>query len=359
LIRIFMAPGFYMQGPGALDRLGTTVAPLGRRVMIICDEGIRDLFETRLLDSCRHVNLQASLVGFSGEVTYGSIDALGDEGRARSAEVIVGVGGGRALDTAKGVALRLAIPIVTVPTVASTDAPASRGIAIYDESHRVAAVEQLPRNPAAILVDTAIIAAAPTRLLSAGIGDALSKLYEAEACHASDARNKHGTTPLLSALLIARNCFDTVRGHGAAAIAASDRNEATEDLERVVEAIVLMSCMAFENAGLSLAHAIAPALSVLGDPRVLHGEHVAYGTLIQGLVEQRPQREIVDLIGFCRDVRLPTSLEPLVTGDVTPTLIAEIAATAAAYPHAGNLRHPVGTEEIIAAMQALERLHNA
>ncbi len=119
---------------------------------------------------------------------------------------MVGAGGGRALDAAKGVALRANLSVVTVPTVASTDAPASHGIAIYNEAHQVVRVEQLPRSPAVVIVDTEIIARARVRYLAAGIGDALSKLIEAKACVASQARNRHGTRPLLAGMAMAQHC---------------------------------------------------------------------------------------------------------------------------------------------------------
>src|SRR5690606_42099045 len=78
----------------------------------------------------------------------------------------------RALDAAKGVARRLARPFISVPTIASTDAPASRGLVVYDDAHRPAVVEQLARNPEVVIVDTAVIAAADrksTRLNSSHV----------------------------------------------------------------------------------------------------------------------------------------------------------------------------------------------
>src|SRR5690606_8613754 len=109
-----------------------------------------------------------------------------------------GFGGGRALDTAKGVARRTGLPFVSVPTVASTDAPATRGVVIYDDAHNLAAIEQMEENPAFVIVDTAIISAAPARFLRGGIGDALSTKFEADAHWAGAGLTKHGTRPLLT-----------------------------------------------------------------------------------------------------------------------------------------------------------------
>ncbi len=100
-------------------------------------------------------------------------------------------------------ALRLGLEMISVPTIASTDAPASRGVVIYNEDHRLADVEQMPLNPRCVLVDTKWIARAPARFLSAGIGDAIAKKFEADACLASGGLNKHGTPPSLTALAVA------------------------------------------------------------------------------------------------------------------------------------------------------------
>lgn len=67
----------------------------------------------------------------------------------------------------------LGVPIVTVPTIASNDGPASRVIAMYDDEHRLVDTPHLLANPELVVVDIEVIAAAPTRFLQSGIADAL------------------------------------------------------------------------------------------------------------------------------------------------------------------------------------------
>jgi len=45
--------------------------------------------------------------------------------RQHKARVIIGVGGGKVLDTTRAVADELTLPVVNRPTVASSDAPCS------------------------------------------------------------------------------------------------------------------------------------------------------------------------------------------------------------------------------------------
>ncbi|MFT8246042.1 glycerol dehydrogenase [Roseomonas sp. BN140053] len=337
MIRSFMSTGLYVQGPGSFDLLGEKAAALGRRAAILCDAAMLDRLQPRIERSARAGSLAFTCHPVSGEVTPEAINALTEAAARDMAEVVVAIGGGRAIDTGKGVALLRGVPFVSVPTVASTDAPASRGIAIYDAQHVPLTVEQLPRNPDCVLVDTAIIAAAPPRFLRAGIGDALTKHYEVEACWTGRGHNKHGTRPLRTARLIARDCDAVVREQSVAALRAAEAGEVTEALEDVVEAVILLSCLAFENGGLSVAHSLARGLSsARGAGNALHGEQVAYATLVQMRADERPDAELAALRGFLREVGLPCSLAELGMHDPGPADIAALVASCLDSPH---LRH--------------------
>lgn len=353
--RIFMAPGYYVQGPGSLDLVGEKAASLGERIALICDADVLGLIGDRLARSFERSGLTASTHAFSGEITLRAVERLAGEAAAARPDVVVGAGGGKAIDAAKGVARRLATAFVSVPTIASTDAPASRGIVVYDDHHRPV-IEQLDRNPDFVIVDTAIIAKAPARFLRAGIGDAISKKFEVEACWAAKGRTKHGTRGLRTARLIADDCYRVLREHGLAAMRAAERVEVTGDLEDVVEAIVLLSCIAYENGGLSLAHAVASGLGAMPGPRdAAHGYHVAYGTLVQMVFEERGNDEVEDLMRFLRDLGLPVSLTELGLAAPTDDDMGALAAATVTSPIARNQARSVDAAGIAAAIRAVER----
>jgi glycerol dehydrogenase len=354
---VFMATGHYIQGPGAIDLIGEKAANLGKRLVIIGDRDVLGLFADRVRKSIERAGIVAEIYSFSGEITLKAIDALSDRARDHSPDAIVGIGGGRAIDAGKGVARRLDKPFVSVPTVASSDAPAARGIGIYDDEHRPVVVEQLKHNPAYVLVDSEVIAKAPPRFLRSGIGDAISKKFEAEGSWAGGGITKHGTRPLHSPVLIANDCYRLLRAHGAAAIRAVEAGKVTDDVECVIEAATLLSCLAFENGGLWLAHSIVRGLlSVRGAKDALHGFQVAYATLVQMNIERRPNGEIIDLMRFLREVGLPICLRELGVDNPTDEEIGVVAQCTSESPYIRMCASLYPPNKVARAIRSIEIL---
>ncbi len=293
---------------------------------------------------------------FAGEITYPAIDRLID-GLDSRPDAAVGVGGGKSLDAAKAVAMKLRLPVVTVPTIASNDSPTSAAIAMYDDNHTMIAVDRLHRSPEAVVVDTALIAAAPVRFLLAGIGDALSKKFEAEGCLAGTGITPFGTRPSLTGVAIADVCYRTLRNHGGAGVAAAKRGEVTPDLEAVVEATLLMSGLGFENGGLSLAHSLTRGLvKVRGARDAPHGDQIAWALLVQLAAEGRSDDFILDVVGFYRELGLPVALAALGMPDATSQEIAEIADWTMTAPHLRNLAVAVAADTLAASIHRVEGL---
>lgn len=346
-LRILGAPRRYIQGPGAVADLPAIVATLGRRAVLVGDPVALDREGSPLPD--------AAVLRFGGEITKAEIARLAEDAAAVGADVVVGMGGGKAIDTAKGVALRLGAPIAIVPTIASNDAPTSRLIVVYDEHHAIVEVEMLPANPDVVLVDTAIVARAPRRLLAAGIGDAMSKTFEARACAAAGGRNFFGGMPPLAALALADACYAAIREDAIAALEACDRDTPDAALENVVEAAVLLSGLGFESGGLSLAHSLTRGLTA--HPKLagaLHGELVAYGTLVQIAHEGLDEAARVDVAAFCRACGLPTRLADLGIALPGDDDYGVIAAPTLAAPHMKHLARPASQASIVAAMRQVE-----
>lgn len=356
MTRIFRAPAFYIQGPGALGLLGEKAATLGRSVVAVCDAAVFPHIEAELTTTLTRQDIAPATILFDADVTHREMDRLAEEVRRKGGEVVVGIGGGRTLDVSKGVARRTGLPFVSVPTVASTDAPATRGIVIYDDSHTMVAVEQMDDNPAFVIVDTAVIAKAPARLLRGGIGDALTAKFEAEGAWKGTGLSKQGTRPLKTGVMLGDLCYRMLLEHGSGAMHVAGTGEVTPDLEAVIEAILWLSAVAFENTGLSVAHAVATELGAI-EPvrkRSLHGEHAAYGTLVQAIAEERSKDELETLFSFYDGIGMPRRLADLGLPAVDDAAIESLAFACAKSPFLINQEHGLDADDLSAAFRAVE-----
>lgn len=354
-VRIFGSPHRYYQGPAALDCLPGICGAIAPHAFLVVDADVHILIVDRL--ETIFADRAYTVLPFRGEVTAAALDALAERARAReSAVVVVGIGGGKALDAGKGCAVRIGARFVSVPTVASNDSPTATGLAVYDDGHRMVALESLGRNPEAVVVDTDLIARAPPQFLRAGIGDAIAKKFEGEASRDCGGLNAHYTRQLRTAAYIADGCYRTIREFGVAAMEAAGTGRSTEALEAVVEANILMAGLGFENMGLGVAHGLTRGLvRTPGVDRAPHGFHVAYGVLVQLVAERRPDAYIDDLLDFYRQIGLPTSLVELGLPKVDDETVRKIAALTAVAPKGAFLVVPFDADTLARAIEEVER----
>jgi len=352
---VFGAPRKYIQGPGALASIGPELAGMGKSVALLADERVRDLVSGAMRDSCAEAGLEMSELLFGGEITYAEVDRLAGLLDGATPDIVIAAGGGKAIDTGKLLSRKIDAKFVSVPTVASNDAPTSHIAVVYDESHKIVGVEENKSNPDLVLVDTAIIAKAPVRLLSAGVGDALVKCFEVRQCIESGGKNVFGATSPRTALALAEACYDTVRTHTAAAYKALEAGEPNEDFERVVEACILMSGLAFESGGLSVSHGMTRGLSAVpGVADALHGHQVAYGLLVQLVLEGRGPEFMSDMRGFYREALLPLTLAELGHSGQANSDIKTIADLSAEAAHMKKFEKPISADDIARAIDEIE-----
>ena len=350
--KVIQSPGKYIQGAGVISQIGQYAHPIADKYLTVTDPFVRNLLEPQLANSFASTGTQFLTETFQGECSQNEIARLLDILKNENCHGVVGIGGGKTLDTAKAVAHYAKVPVIIVPTIASTDAPCSALSVIYTDAGAFESYLLLPRNPDIVLVDTAIVAAAPARLLAAGMGDALATYFEARASALRGATTMAGGTATQTALSLARLCYDTLLAEGYKAMLAVESQAVTEAVERIVEANTYLSGIGFESGGLGAAHAIHNGLTVLPETHgYYHGEKVAFGTLAQLILENAPIEELDTVCEFCEQIGLPITLAQLGVSDNIEEKMKQVAqASCAPRETIHNMPFPVTADSVYAAL---------
>ena len=330
---VFCSPSRYTQGPDATRALGSEMTRLGLRgpALIVAGRSARAQLEVIWRASLGEAGITFSIHPFAGECTRKEIARIVSAARAAKVSTIVGAGGGKTLDAGRAAASELGLPVVNCPTIASTDAPCSALSVIYNEEGEFQEFLIYGKNPELILVDTQVIANAPVRQLVSGMGDALSTWFEARACAKSGASNMRGGSPTRAALALAELCYKTLLADGVEALNATKKHEVTPALDRIIEANTLLSGLGFESAGLAAAHSVHNGLTcVPGSHQFLHGEKVAFGVLVQLVLEKVDRVELNEVLSFSASVGLPMTLSEIGCGDLSEEMLSKVASRATA-----------------------------
>lgn len=323
-----VAPAQVVRGAGILAAQGSAIARLGQRPLVT--GGDRSLaiaapgLETALRD------LTPVQVPYGPDCSEAALTHLRSAAQAHAADVIIGVGGGKALDAAKLLAHQLRLPVVTVPTSAATCAAWTALSNIYSDTGAFLYDVTLDRCPDRLVLDYDLVATAPVRTLVAGIGDALAKWYEASVSSGTSDQ-----TLIIAAVQQARVLRDILFQKTAAALAAPGG----PDWQEVVDATVLMAGVMGGLGGAQCrtvaAHAVHNGLTHLSASHgTLHGEKVAYGILVQlrleemGLDTSLAATARQQLLQFYQAVGLPQTLADLGMGEISLTDLHHAATVA-------------------------------
>jgi glycerol dehydrogenase-like iron-containing ADH family enzyme len=353
LISLSIAPAQVIRGVGALEQVGETIARLGSRPLLIGgDQSLRTI-QPRLKPVLKAQKSAVAQASYGADCSETALAALKKAVTDHEADLIIGIGGGKALDAAKLVAYQCNLPVVTLPTSAATCAAWTALSNVYSEQGAFLYDVSLARCPDLLVLDYDLIATAPQRTLVAGIGDAIAKWYEA-----SVSSGHSDQTFLIAAVQQARVLRDILFQKSAAAL----QEPGGEVWREVVDATVLMAGVIGGIGGAQCrtvaAHAVHNGLThLLASHGTLHGEKVAFGILVQLRLEEMVQGSLLattarqQLLKFYSEIGLPQTLADLGLAKISIADLqhsAEVACAAASDIH--RLPFPVAPTQLMAAM---------
>ena len=350
-----LAPARLVRGPGVLAELGAEVARLGRHPLLV-HGGLGYARVRPAIDAALDgAGLDTVRARHDGHVTPGAIAVLRSAAVAAGRDTVVGVGGGRVLDAAKAAAAAAGLPFVAVPTSPATCAAVTALTVAYDAAGVWAGPIAMAACPDVALLDHAALAAAPDRLLAAGVLDALVKVSEVRLA----SRRAAAPDTLLRAALALCDELGRLVDPATGALAAG-WPPAPAARAALAEAVVvlpgLIAGLGGEGNKLAAAHAVHNALTLLpGHDRSLHGELVAVGLLLQDALDGAGDAALVRAIDWMRGLGIDPSLAALGCGDVLDDPVAVLERMHAA-PSLRRAFPDVSREALWRTLRRVDRL---
>ena len=346
----FMTPPRIVCAPGGLARLGSLAAELGgTRAFIVTDPGL-----TRLGLGQRAVAaLEAA--GLSGTVfdrveadpPYAVVRAAVAAARAAGADLVIGLGGGSSMDTAKVVALALnsdqsldemvgteqatgtRLPLICVPTTAGTGSEVTFVSVLTGDDGMKKAIYSAKLLPDIALLDAELTLGMPPHVTAAPALDAM--VHAVEAYTSRTRKNPVSDALAVKALALLAGNFETVLTDGGNIAARSDMLLGS-----------MMAGMAFVNASVGAVHALSYPLGAR-----FHVPHGHSNALVMGPVfrfnipaarAQYAELAAIVLPGrsFNSDKDAANAfvdrLEGMLTASGLPTRLSQLGVTAADIP---------------------------
>jgi glycerol dehydrogenase-like iron-containing ADH family enzyme len=352
LLTLAVGPGKVIRGCGVLQSAAVEISRWGTRPLLVAGNSTVTMAQNSLQPILAQENLVTAVKSYGVDCCEASLQALRTAAQEHQADVIIGFGGGKALDTAKLVAHQLRLPVVTIPTSAATCAAWTALSNVYSETGAFLYDVALSNCPDLLILDYDLIQAAPQHTLVAGIGDAIAKWYEASVSSGNSQQ-----TLIIAAVQQARVLRDILLQKSATALKAPGG----EVWQEVVDATVLLAGVIGGLGGAQCrtvaAHAVHNGLTHIPGHGSIHGEKVAYGILVQLRLEEMLQNNQLatsarqQLLKFYAEIRLPRNLDDLGLGNITLKEL-QTAGEIALAPQSDIHRLPfkVSIENLMAAM---------
>ena len=346
--------GVYARFPALCRELGDTFVVIGG--VTAMEKGLPSL--TSALEGSGMRMLAA--LPFGGACTQAAMARLAGEIALLQPAFIVGMGGGKAIDTAKGTADLLHLPLVSMPTLVSNCAPITALSVVYREDGPFDRFLFYDAPPALTLVDLDIAANAPAKYFRAGMGDTLSKHLECTFSARGDALGEGLDHMSAIGLALSSTCYDPILQYGRAALDEVKRGESGPAMEICARSIIvsagLVSLMANDDYNCALAHAVCYGLQHFEhvEAQYLHGDLVAYGALVQLVLDGQIQKA-QELRRFLVSLGVPVTLKEM-NVPLNRAALGDCLIEATTGPDMAHIPYPITEDMVFDAMTRTENL---
>lgn len=354
-MRVSYFPGKCIQGNGVIKDLQHYIDLFGGRAFLVVTPSMEKLIRSLGLAD-KH-----KMVIFRGPCCWQEIDKLIAEAKGGDHTVVVAVGGGKVVDSAKVVADKLNLRCIMVPSVAASSAAFSGCSVMYTPENIEEGVYYEKHSPDVLMLDNEVIIGAKTRYFVAGMGDALAVLFEGRGCNKTGSQNSLHANQTFCSLAMCEYCYDALIRYGLLAKHAYDKKVVTPAVERMIEVNLLSAGIAFEGSGLAAAHAIHNGLTIIPTVRenMLHGEIVAFGVLAELHLTNAEPEEMAEVYNFCEELGLPTTFADLGIADVSRETLMEVAEFTNDDPYLHHDGPNILAKDIMAALVAADAMGQA
>lgn len=270
-----------------------------KRISLISGTNVTKIIQKKIESSLKSNKIKF-VWHMSGNNTIPAINTIQKDVKRDQSDLIVGIGGGRSVDTAKMIAFNLDKPFVSVPTAASHDGMASPFVSIVgDKPHSIVA-----SAPLGVFVDIDIIRKAPPKLLASGCGDLIANIIAVKDWQLGHEKTGeyYGRYSADLALMSAKIVMENSSYYAKNGL----------DVRIIVEALIsagVASCIAGSSRPCSGAeHLFSHALDKIAPGRGLHGEKCGIGSIMMAKLQGQDWKKIVKTL---KDVGAPTSAKQI------------------------------------------------
>jgi len=251
-------------GAGALSQMGAIAAEFGRRALVVTGRDARRA--EPLLAGLQSAGINPVTFPVPGEPELATVEQGTKLARAEKCELVIGFGGGSAIDAAKAIAAMLtndgdlldyleiigrgkplihqSAPFIAIPATAGTGAEVTRNAVLASPEHRVKVSLRSPLLLARVaIVDPELTYALPPALTASTGLDALTQLIEPFVCNRAN--------PMTDGL-----CVEGLR-RAARSLRIAFSNGKDTDAREDMAVASLFGGLALANAGLGAVHGFA------------------------------------------------------------------------------------------------------